>query len=253
LKDSGRYIYNLVTKPCFSDKPTYDTLRRSLEAMRSHVVSHDVREIAMPKLCCGLDMLQWNAVRTLIKNVFSHENGVHVSVFVQDKEWEDHVTKPSHFHFPSASPPINSSHKFHQSPQKKRFSPEIDSKQIRITDMFTRKKSSKDDNNGCNGGLSLPVKRPKMSELADIFVGQKIFFAEGIEDENRLYRYVISHGGNVIEESTQVEEATHVVYMNVGCQPIKEFGTNAAHVSREWVVDSVRKQSAQPLAKYELS
>ncbi|XP_040563557.1 DNA ligase 3 isoform X1 [Lepeophtheirus salmonis] len=70
LKDGDRYIYNLVTKAKYSDKPTYDNLKKSLEAMRLHAEEKNVSEIAMPKIGCRLDGLQWNAVRTLIKNVF---------------------------------------------------------------------------------------------------------------------------------------------------------------------------------------
>merc|ERR1712173_453818 len=34
LKDGKRYVYNLVTKEKYSDKPSYESLRKSLEAMR---------------------------------------------------------------------------------------------------------------------------------------------------------------------------------------------------------------------------
>ncbi len=51
LKQTGdRYIYNLVTKERYSDKPTYEALERSLESMREHAKKHGVKEIAMPKI-----------------------------------------------------------------------------------------------------------------------------------------------------------------------------------------------------------
>ena len=74
VRHGSRFVYNLVTKPKYSDKPTYATLRRSLEAMRSHAKQNSVKEISMPKIGCGLDGLQWNAVRTLVKNVFLNED-----------------------------------------------------------------------------------------------------------------------------------------------------------------------------------
>ena len=82
---SDRFVYNLVTKPKYSDKPTYETLRRSLEAMRSHAAQNSVKEIAMPKIGCGLDGLQWNAVRTLVKNVFLNED-VRLTVYTLDND-----------------------------------------------------------------------------------------------------------------------------------------------------------------------
>ena len=42
--------------------------------MRGHARQNSVREIALPKIGCGLDGLQWNAVRTLLKNVFLNED-----------------------------------------------------------------------------------------------------------------------------------------------------------------------------------
>ena len=58
------------THRCFSDFPSYEDLRQSLVAMRNHAEKNQVTHIAMPKIGCGLDKLEWNAVRTLIKNVF---------------------------------------------------------------------------------------------------------------------------------------------------------------------------------------
>ena len=49
--DGSRFVYNLVTKPKYSDKPTYESLRKSLEDMRGHARDNSVKEIAMPKVC----------------------------------------------------------------------------------------------------------------------------------------------------------------------------------------------------------
>mmetsp|Transcript_7694 Transcript_7694/g.18129 ORF Transcript_7694/g.18129 Transcript_7694/m.18129 type:complete len:237 (-) Transcript_7694:135-845(-) len=66
----GAYVYNLVTKEKFWQKPTYDSLRKSLQAMAAHMRAHDVREIAMPRIGCGLDGLTWGSVRAVINEVF---------------------------------------------------------------------------------------------------------------------------------------------------------------------------------------
>ncbi len=47
---NGRFIYNLVTKERYSDKPTYETLEQSLQEMREHARKNGVAEIAMPKI-----------------------------------------------------------------------------------------------------------------------------------------------------------------------------------------------------------
>ena len=83
LKDKERYIYNLVTKEKYSDKPTYESMRKSLEAMKSHALSNGVAQISMPMIGCGLDGLNWPEVRTLLKNVFQLEK-IQVTVHHQE-------------------------------------------------------------------------------------------------------------------------------------------------------------------------
>ncbi|KAK3098050.1 hypothetical protein FSP39_015596, partial [Pinctada imbricata] len=71
LKKGKRFIYYLVTKPKFQDKPTYDTLRSSLNAMKKHCITHNVTSVSMPRIGCGLDRLQWEEVSTMICEIFA--------------------------------------------------------------------------------------------------------------------------------------------------------------------------------------
>ena len=70
LLRQNRYIYYLITKERYFHKPTYDSLRETLEWMRNHAILNGVDEISMPKIGCGLDRLQWDKVETIIKNTF---------------------------------------------------------------------------------------------------------------------------------------------------------------------------------------
>lgn len=70
LSRDDRFVYYLITKEHYYDKPTYQTLRQSLEAMRNHILLNDVKFLAMPRIGCGLDGLQWPKVNELIKEVF---------------------------------------------------------------------------------------------------------------------------------------------------------------------------------------
>lgn len=67
-------VYNLITKPNYWNKPTYDTLRRSLEHMKNMAVKHDVTKIGMPAIGAGLDRLDWDQNRTIIKDIFKDTN-----------------------------------------------------------------------------------------------------------------------------------------------------------------------------------
>jgi len=70
LQKKGRYVYYLVTKNKHGGKPNMQTLRASLEAMRTHVQKNGVKRLAMPKIGCGLDRLSWGAVQELVLEVF---------------------------------------------------------------------------------------------------------------------------------------------------------------------------------------
>ena len=71
LQVNDRFIYNLVTKKNFWEKPTYENLQKSLRAMQNHAFQHNVKEICMPKIGCGLDKLEWDQVKSLLIEVFA--------------------------------------------------------------------------------------------------------------------------------------------------------------------------------------
>lgn len=74
-----RSIYYLVTKPYYYDKPSIESLRQSLETMRSSILQKrstgesELFKLAMPRIGCGLDGLQWTAVSQLLKEIFSYD------------------------------------------------------------------------------------------------------------------------------------------------------------------------------------
>ena len=83
-----RYIYNLVTKERFYDKPNLSTLSETLEAMKIHGSSNGVSTIAITRLGCGLDQMKWQVVVKLLRDILAYadvqivvytleENGIH--------------------------------------------------------------------------------------------------------------------------------------------------------------------------------
>ena len=70
--DSGNCIYNLVTKKYFYQKPTYDSLEGSLHLMRRSIDRRGVSKLAMPKIGCGLDRLDWKIVKAMITRVLDN-------------------------------------------------------------------------------------------------------------------------------------------------------------------------------------
>ncbi|EDV96894.1 GH16527 [Drosophila grimshawi] len=80
LKDGDRYIYYLVTKSQSWAKPTYESMQTSLEKMREHMLKNDIQKLAIPRIGCGIDGLEWNFVRFLLQEVFGRDD-VEITVY----------------------------------------------------------------------------------------------------------------------------------------------------------------------------
>lgn len=72
LQQNDRYIYYLITKERSNRKPTYESITASIEKLRDFIVKHDVKNLAIPRIGCGLDGLNWSRVRGIIENVFQN-------------------------------------------------------------------------------------------------------------------------------------------------------------------------------------
>lgn len=63
-------VFNLVTKNKCWHKPTYMSLKESLESMRVQLENLNISKLAMPWIGCGLDRLQKEQVYNIICEVF---------------------------------------------------------------------------------------------------------------------------------------------------------------------------------------
>jgi O-acetyl-ADP-ribose deacetylase (regulator of RNase III) len=88
LEDEGRYIYYLVTKRSSTEKPYFDDLVSSLKRMRDHCAEHGVKHLAMPRIGCGLDRLEWREVKPKIEEIFS---SLDISITVYNFNQVNHV------------------------------------------------------------------------------------------------------------------------------------------------------------------
>ena len=77
-----------MTKERFCDKPDLSTLSKTLETMKIHSSTNGVSTIAIPKLDCGRDQMNWQEVVKILRDNFAYaglqivvytleENGVH--------------------------------------------------------------------------------------------------------------------------------------------------------------------------------
>jgi len=224
LKDGKRYIYNLVTKEKYSDKPSYESLRKSLEEMKVHCLAHGVESISMPRIGCGLDSLSWPAVRTLIKNVFQLET-VRITVYqLGELKNEPDVTIKDMFKIVSKEEkPLLVSPKKSTDIQSSKQLGSTDKKQPKLTDL----------------GFGYSTTSP----LPNVFPDIKVYLKPGLANSAQLERHLIAYGGTV-QPDFRLSEATHIVYP-AGASKTSGASLNAKHVSAQWLVDSIKLKKIQ--------
>lgn len=70
-KDENGCVLNLITKEKYWQKPTYDTLEKSLQDLKEMCIKNNINKLAMPLIGCGLDRLKWDKVKDTIINIFN--------------------------------------------------------------------------------------------------------------------------------------------------------------------------------------
>lgn len=72
-------VFNLITKERYYSKPTLATLKNALIKMKEICLKENITKIAMPKIGCGLDQLNWNDVKRLLFETFEDTD---IEIFV---------------------------------------------------------------------------------------------------------------------------------------------------------------------------
>ncbi|KAK4884604.1 hypothetical protein RN001_000875 [Aquatica leii] len=70
LRGDRRIVFYLVTKKYSRIKPLYKNLWQTLWNLKREMEFHHVKKLAVPKLVCGLDQLNWRTVRKMLEVVF---------------------------------------------------------------------------------------------------------------------------------------------------------------------------------------
>ena len=64
-------IFNLVVKETYRDTVDEDDLYAALLDMRNQCEEKGIKKIAMPKICCGREKMEWEDVKELIEDAFA--------------------------------------------------------------------------------------------------------------------------------------------------------------------------------------
>lgn len=70
----AKNVLSLIVKASRYDKVTYNTINTGLKKLREIVERNHITHIAMPRICCGRDNLEWEIVRNYIIDTFKDIN-----------------------------------------------------------------------------------------------------------------------------------------------------------------------------------
>lgn len=79
---SPRFLFNMVTKPKYYNKPTLYDMKQTLGVLVQACQQSGVHYLAMPRIGCGLDKLSWVDVLRCIREAF-YQASVTVVVYSQ--------------------------------------------------------------------------------------------------------------------------------------------------------------------------
>lgn len=77
----GHFVYNLVIKEKHYHYPALLALTLSLNATKDHMLRNGVRRLAIPRLACGLDGLDWAEVKKAICSIFKDTIDIEITVY----------------------------------------------------------------------------------------------------------------------------------------------------------------------------
>ena len=73
-------IINMVTKPNYYNKPSYYSFEQALYLVALYCKQNNIERVAMPKIGCGLDRLDWEKCKGLIAKYLVNNN-IDVTVY----------------------------------------------------------------------------------------------------------------------------------------------------------------------------
>ena len=65
-----RIVIHLITKEtCRTSRPTLESMKECLISLANYIRENKIMKLAMPKIGCGLDRLEWTDVKKLIEDI----------------------------------------------------------------------------------------------------------------------------------------------------------------------------------------
>lgn len=70
LQRNDRFIFYLITKDLSYMKPTYGSITGAITKLHYFIVKQGIKKLAIPRIGCGLDKLNWPKVKNIITDLF---------------------------------------------------------------------------------------------------------------------------------------------------------------------------------------
>lgn len=74
FRGNNQNVINMITKKKYWNKPTYENFELALSDVVAICKKDKITKLAMPKIGCGLDKLQWENVKKMIEEEFEDMN-----------------------------------------------------------------------------------------------------------------------------------------------------------------------------------
>jgi hypothetical protein len=88
VKHGDRQVIYIINKNVFREKPTLETMFACIQNLRIFCEEQNIRKLAIPRIGSGLDELNWEIVRSMIRYVFKNSK-IRVVIFVNSKHTEE--------------------------------------------------------------------------------------------------------------------------------------------------------------------
>lgn len=83
-----RTIICLITKEYYWQKPSYEDIFLTLTNLKQFCMNQGIMNLALPKIACGLDELQWPEIRTMLRYIFKNSK-IKILIFINDEYSEE--------------------------------------------------------------------------------------------------------------------------------------------------------------------
>lgn len=105
ITNKNRKVFYLVTKDKSSDTPQLEDVIASIKELKTLCSELNIRQLAIPRLACGLDKQEWPVIKDVIKNIFK-DSDIEIRVYYKPNMPSVAPSSPSKQNVSSVDPSL---------------------------------------------------------------------------------------------------------------------------------------------------